>query len=144
MASTRRRCLGTPCTRTRARRRQGLTLVHFSAQLEPCLSLNLTKSTQHIPQEVLTLSRKVDERKPLGGGGLSAGGARGGRGGARLPQWALCDAAADGGEVSGVRRRDAGHGQEAAQRGRRRVGGWWGLVPYLIQRALQSFVLDTT
>jgi hypothetical protein len=58
---------------------QGLTLVHFSAQLEPCLThrntLNpiitpSTRATQPlralpIPYKALKLSRKVDECKPL-------------------------------------------------------------------------------
>jgi len=61
---------------------QGLTLVHFSAQLEPCLTQenNLhtlhtpntpsTRATQSlrappIPRVALKLSRKVDECKPL-------------------------------------------------------------------------------
>ena len=44
--------------------RQGLTLVHFSYHPEPFLPLNLV-TTQHIPQKVLTLSRKVDEGKTL-------------------------------------------------------------------------------
>jgi len=44
---------------------QGLTLVHFSAQPEPFLSLKYTETTQRVPQKVLTSSRKVDEFKPL-------------------------------------------------------------------------------
>jgi len=57
--------------------RQGLTLVHFSAQpqpfwshlhVPPCL-IDWEKSClQRIPQSVLTLSRKVDECKPLSSG----------------------------------------------------------------------------
>ena len=61
----------------RGGRRQGLTLVHFSAQLKPCWShlflspclIDWGKScTQRIPRNVLTLSRKVDECKPVDGG----------------------------------------------------------------------------
>ena len=53
---------------------QGLTLVHFSAQPKPFWSHFVVSSclidwgkscTQRIPQNVLTLSRKVDEGKPL-------------------------------------------------------------------------------
>jgi len=40
-----------------------LSLVHFSAQPELYLSLASTETTQHIPQKVLTSSRKVDGRK---------------------------------------------------------------------------------
>jgi hypothetical protein len=63
--------------------RQGLTLVHFSAQpkpfrshlpVSPCL-IDWGKScAQRIPQNVLTLSRIVDKCRPQGGGG---GGGRG-------------------------------------------------------------------
>ena len=58
---------------------QGLTLVHFSAQLEPILTQKHTLNTPSyclrpptqplsappIPQKALMLSRKVDECKPL-------------------------------------------------------------------------------
>jgi len=53
---------------------QGLTLVHFSAQpkplwsylpVSPCLIDWGQSCTQRIPQNVLTLSRNVDECKPL-------------------------------------------------------------------------------
>jgi len=40
---------------------QGLTLVHFSAQRESILTLELCVITQRIAQKVLTSSRKVDE-----------------------------------------------------------------------------------
>jgi hypothetical protein len=41
---------------------QGITLVHYSAQPEPCLSLKLRQTKQRIivPQKLLT-SQKVDE-----------------------------------------------------------------------------------
>jgi len=72
---------------------QGLTLVHFSAQLEPCLTqettlrtlrtLNtpLTRATQPlrappILYKALKLSSKVNECKPLGGGSAGGGGDR--------------------------------------------------------------------
>jgi hypothetical protein len=45
--------------------RQGLPLVHFSAQPEPFLSLNSTETTQRVPGIILNLSLKVDECKPL-------------------------------------------------------------------------------
>ena len=51
--------------------RQGLyTLVHFSAQPEPFLSLLSLKHLNHLtfPQKVLTSSREVDECKPRAGG----------------------------------------------------------------------------
>jgi len=51
--------------------RQGLTLVHFSAQLEPCLSLKSTDTTQCVPSRMLPLSR-VDECKPLTSGTRTA------------------------------------------------------------------------
>ena len=71
--------------RRRQRRRQGLTLVHFSAQPEPFLTHKYTLTTPYyslkpperllitpkrnpIPQEALTLKRKLDKCKPLGGG----------------------------------------------------------------------------
>ena len=83
-----------PCTP-----RQGLTLVHFSAQLEPFLTQNTPYhplippdaassspkqplTAPPIPQGVLTLSQEVDECKPLPRGGGDAG-AEGGRGGGR-------------------------------------------------------------
>jgi len=44
--------------------RQGLTLVHFSAQPEP---FRTTGTIQCVPREVLKLSRKADQCKPLGG-----------------------------------------------------------------------------
>jgi len=47
---------------------QGLTLVHFPAQPEPFLSLQLYETTQRIPQEVLTSSRSVDKCTPLTAG----------------------------------------------------------------------------
>jgi hypothetical protein len=49
-------------------RRQGLSLVHFSAQPESFQSLNSIETTQVVCQKVLTSSRKVDECKPLDGG----------------------------------------------------------------------------
>jgi hypothetical protein len=48
--------------------RQGLTLVHLSARPESFLSLWHTDNTRRVIEEVLTLSRKVDECKPLLGG----------------------------------------------------------------------------
>jgi len=41
--------------------RQGLMLAHLSAQLEPYF----TDYTQYMLQKALTLSRKLDEYKPL-------------------------------------------------------------------------------
>jgi len=52
----------------RQRQRQGLTLVHFSAQLEPFLSLKLPM----YPSRVLRLSRKVNECKSLASGSGSS------------------------------------------------------------------------
>jgi len=59
---------------------QGLTLAHFPAQPMPFWSVSRfvsslsrvmthpsTEGTKRIPQKVLTLSRNVDECKPLGG-----------------------------------------------------------------------------
>jgi hypothetical protein len=53
--------------RRRCLERQGLTLtlVHFSAQPEPFLSLKFTETTQRVPQTVLTASREVHECEPL-------------------------------------------------------------------------------
>jgi len=39
---------------------RGLTLVHFSAQPEPFLSLGYIEITRRVPQKVLTSSRKVE------------------------------------------------------------------------------------
>jgi len=79
-------CRRTPCPPRSRRRRQGLTLVHFSAQSEPFLTQEHTLSTPCPPlaprehsvntplthplfhTKALTLSRKVDECKPLGVG----------------------------------------------------------------------------
>jgi hypothetical protein len=44
-------------------------LVHFSAQPEPFFSHCHTETTQRIPQNVLTLSQKVDKCEPLDVGG---------------------------------------------------------------------------
>jgi hypothetical protein len=66
------------CPPSRSRSRQGLTLVHFSAApkpfwshlpVSPCL-LDWGKMTTHqrIQQNVLTLSRNLDECKPLAAG----------------------------------------------------------------------------
>ena len=43
----------------------GLTLVHFSLQPDPLLSMKSHDTTKRIPQKVLTLSQQVDELKPL-------------------------------------------------------------------------------
>jgi len=43
--------------------RQGLTLVHFSAQPEPLLLLKLHEITHFVTYQVLTTSRHVDECK---------------------------------------------------------------------------------
>ena len=48
--------------------RHGLTLVHFSSEHEPSLSMKLHETNQRIPQKVLTLSREVDGCKPLARG----------------------------------------------------------------------------
>jgi len=45
--------------------RHGLTLVRFSAQPEPFLTLKSTEPAQRVPRKVLTSSRKVDEWKSL-------------------------------------------------------------------------------
>ena len=70
-----RRALGRaePCGWTRARRRtfswrQGLTLVHFSAQPEPFLDTGYLSPPRLSHRQCETLSRKVDECKPLVGG----------------------------------------------------------------------------
>jgi hypothetical protein len=76
--------------RWRLQRWQRLTLVHCSAQLEPCLTHKNTLHTLHTPNTPLTratqplhapaipqnapkLSRKVDECKPLSGGSGGGG-----------------------------------------------------------------------
>ena len=58
-------------SRAATHRRQGRTLVHFSAQPELLLSPKSTETPQRVRERVLTSSRKVDECKPLisGGGG---------------------------------------------------------------------------
>jgi len=43
--------------------RQGLTLLHISAQHEPLRYAKLHQITPHVPQKVLTSSRKVDDLK---------------------------------------------------------------------------------
>ena len=68
---------------------QGLTLVHFSAQPSSTFQLNLSRflswtppTDTEFPQNVLTLSRKVDECKALPAGRYDEvlGGAWGGAG----------------------------------------------------------------
>jgi hypothetical protein len=49
----------------RGARSYGLTPVNFSAQPEPFLSLKPSETSQNVPQNVITTSRKVDERKGL-------------------------------------------------------------------------------
>jgi len=46
----------------------GLTLVHFSAQPEPFLSLQSAKHTQRVPKEMLPSRQMVHECTPLTGG----------------------------------------------------------------------------
>jgi hypothetical protein len=47
---------------------QDLTPLNFSAQPEPFMLLKHTKTTQRVPQKVITLSRKVDKCTPLARG----------------------------------------------------------------------------
>jgi len=44
--------------------KQGLTLVHFSAQLEPCLTHKSTLHTLHTPQHLLNMGLRTPTRTP--------------------------------------------------------------------------------
>ena len=44
---------------------QGLTLVHFSAQLEPCLTQTLTPNTLLSPEHILNMGYIIPTRPPL-------------------------------------------------------------------------------
>jgi len=71
---------------------------------EPLWSLQFTETTQRVPQKVITSSRTVDDRKPLGGGG----GGRGDVGGAGSAGGPPPDAGGGPGRRRVVRRRRQG------------------------------------